>query len=89
MAATPAPPQRTVSHNEARLRLQLPSGNVQKTFPADTTLFEVAQALESEGTHVKTFTMTFPRKVFEASGIDSGKTLREAGLVPSGVLIVQ
>ena len=88
-ATTPAVPKATTSHNEARLRLQTPGGNVQKTFPAETTLFEVAQALEAEGTQVKTFTMTFPRKVFEASGIDSGKTLREAGLVPSGVLIVQ
>lgn len=88
-APAPAAARPTVSHNDGRLRLQTSQGNIQKTYPADTTLFEVAQALESEsGIKVTSFTLTFPRKVYE-SGVDFGTTLREAGLVPSGVLIVK
>jgi hypothetical protein len=77
------------AHTEARLRLQTPKGNIQKTYPAETTLFEVAQHIEAEhGNAVASFTMTFPRKTFEGA-VDFGKTLKEAGLVPSAVLIVK
>jgi TolA-binding protein len=88
--AAPAGPARpAATHNEARLRLQLSSGNVMKTLPAETTLFEVGQMLESEnGVSVTRFVMNFPKKTFEGS-VDFGKTLKEAGLVPSAVLIVQ
>ncbi|WPH01113.1 Hypothetical protein R9X50_00394800 [Acrodontium crateriforme] len=79
----------TANHSEARLRLQTTSGNIMKTFPADTTLFEVAQALQVEtgGAQPTSFTMNFPKKTFDAS--DFGMTLREAGLVPSAALIVK
>ncbi|KAI9729915.1 MAG: hypothetical protein M1818_008355 [Claussenomyces sp. TS43310] len=87
-ATTSAATRPAGAHTEARLRLQTPTGNKMKTFPADATLFEVAQALESEGTPVGSFTMTFPKKVFEGA-VDFGKTLKEAGLVPSAVLIVK
>ncbi|KAI1454511.1 ubiquitin-related domain-containing protein [Annulohypoxylon moriforme] len=92
-AAAPAPAptanRPAATHNEARLRLQTSGGNVMKTFPADTTLFEVAQSLESEnGLTVTKFIQNFPRKVFEGN-LDLGKTLKEAGLVPSAALIVQ
>jgi len=71
------------------LRLQTPSGASVKTFGVDTTLFEVAQAIEADGgVAVSSFTMTYPKKVFEGS-LDFGKTLKEAGLVPSAVLIVK
>lgn len=75
---------------EARLRLQTATGVVMKTFPAETTLFEVAQALQGEngGVAVESFTMTFPKKVFTGD-IDFSKTLKEAGLAPSAVLIVK
>jgi len=75
---------------EARLRLQTPTGVVQKTFPADTTLFEVGQALLDNmgGSEVESFTMTYPKKTFSGS-VDFGKTLKEAGLAPSAVLIVK
>lgn len=87
-ASAAAPARPAAAHTEARLRLQLPSGNVMKTLPAETTLFEVAQMLETENqVTVTKFTMNFPRKVFE--GIDFGKTLKEAGLTPSAALIVQ
>ncbi|GAP83298.1 putative UBA TS-N domain-containing protein [Rosellinia necatrix] len=87
VAAAPARP--AANHNEARLRLQTPGGNVMKTLPAETTLFEVAQMLEAEnGLAVSKFVQNFPRKVFEGN-LDFGKTLREAGLVPSAALIVQ
>jgi hypothetical protein len=88
-AAAPSAPKPAAAHTEARLRLQLPTKTVQKTYPADTTLFEVAQQLEAdEGTAVTSFTMNFPRKTFEG-GIDFSQTLKEAGLVPSAVLIVK
>ncbi|KAI0134405.1 ubiquitin-related domain-containing protein [Xylariales sp. AK1849] len=84
----PAASRPAATHNEARLRLQLSSGNVMKTLPADTTLFELAEMLKSEsGVTVNKFVMNFPRKVFEA--VDFGNTLKEAGLVPSAALIVQ
>ncbi|KAH7356464.1 ubiquitin-related domain-containing protein [Rhexocercosporidium sp. MPI-PUGE-AT-0058] len=75
---------------EARLRLQTATGVVMKTFPVDTTLFEVAQSLESEnaGAPVESFTMTYPKKTF-SGGVDFSKTLKEAGLAPSAVLIVK
>src|SRR4051812_33352991 len=73
---------------EARLRLQMASGTTMKTFPVETTLFEVAQQLESEnGAPIESFTMTYPKKTFSGS-VDMGKTLKEAGLAPSAVLIV-
>ena len=60
-----------------------------KTLPADATLFELAQKLESEdGLAPSRFIMNFPRKTFE-NPADFGQTLREAGLVPSAVLIAQ
>jgi len=61
-----------------------------KTFPAETTLFEVAQAVEGEngGIQVESFTTTYPKKTFSGS-VDFGKTLKEAGLTPSAVLIVK
>ncbi|KAI1113022.1 ubiquitin-related domain-containing protein [Nemania sp. NC0429] len=87
-AAAAAPARPATNHNEARLRLQTPSGNVMKTLPAETTLFEVAQMLEAEnGVAVSKFIQNFPRKVFEGN-LDFGKTLKEAGLVPSAALIV-
>merc|ERR1712225_160653 len=75
---------------EARLRLQTATGVVMKTFPVETTLFEVAQALEGEngGAPVESFTMTYPKKTF-SGGVDFSKTLKEAGLAPSAVLIVK
>ncbi|KAI0405989.1 ubiquitin-related domain-containing protein [Xylaria palmicola] len=88
-AAASAPARPAANHNEARLRLQTSDGNVMKTLPAETTLFEVAQMLEAEnGITVSKFVQNFPRKIFEGN-LDFGKTLREAGLVPSAALIVQ
>jgi hypothetical protein len=90
-AAAPAaaPPRPKADHTEAKLKLQTDAGNVMKTLPAETTLFELAQQLEGEiGKPVTTFTMTFPRKTFQGD-VDMSKTLKEAGLVPSAVLIVK
>jgi hypothetical protein len=91
-AATPSSsgsaPKKEVT--EARLRLQTAGGVVMKNFPVETTLFEVAQALEGDngGVPVESFTMTYPKKTFSGS-VDFGKTLKEAGLIPSAVLIVK
>jgi len=73
----------------ARLRLQTKTaGNLIKSYPSETTLFEVAQQIEAElGTPITKFSLTFPRKTFEA-GVDFGQTLAEAGLAPSAVLVV-
>ncbi|KAK5688797.1 hypothetical protein LTS10_000775 [Elasticomyces elasticus] len=88
-ASAPAPvaaaPKTTTNHAEARLRLQTEGGNVMKTFPAETTLFEVAHALQETGTEASSFTTNFPKKVFEKT--DFGMTLKEAGMVPSAALI--
>ncbi|KAF4978989.1 hypothetical protein FZEAL_4720 [Fusarium zealandicum] len=92
--AAPAPaaaaaPKPKSNHNEARLRLQTDDGNITKTLPAETTLFELAQQLQTEtGKEVTSFTTTFPRQTFQGD-IDMSKTLKEAGLVPSSVLIVK
>jgi len=76
------------AYTESRLRLQTPSGNVMKTFPVDTTLFEVAASLSEEnGMEVQSFTQNFPRKVFDTEFF--GETLKELGLVPSASLIVK
>ncbi|KAK4237774.1 ubiquitin-related domain-containing protein [Achaetomium macrosporum] len=73
----------------ARLRLQTAKGNLVKSFPSETTLFEVAQQIEAEvGAPIQSFSLTFPRKTFEA-GVDFGQTLAEAGLAPSAVLVVK
>lgn len=87
--AAPSAPKSSASYTDARLRFQTSSGTVQKSFPAETTLFEVAEALKTDGTvaGVNSFMMTFPRKTFTPD--DFGQTLREVGLVPSGVLVVQ
>lgn len=75
------------AYTETRLRLQTPDGNVMKTFPVDTTLFELAEELTKQtGMEVKSFTQTFPRKVFNSDFF--GETLKELGLVPSASLIL-
>lgn len=87
-AAAAAPPRPKADHSEAKLKLQTSAGNIMKTLPAETTLFELAQQIQGEiGKPVTTFTMTFPRKTFQGD-VDMSKTLKEAGLVPSSVLIV-
>ncbi|KAK1908367.1 hypothetical protein P3342_009216 [Pyrenophora teres f. teres] len=57
-----------------------------KTFPVETTLFEVAHALEQDGMSVNTFTTNFPKKTYDRT--DFGMTLKEAGMVPSAALII-
>jgi hypothetical protein len=86
--AATQPVKKAVDYTEARLRLQTGSGTVTKSFPVDTTLFEVAQALQAEnGTMAESFTQNFPKKVFGVT--EFGMTLKEAGMVPSAALIVK
>lgn len=76
------------AYTETRLRLQLPTGNIQKAFSVDTTLFEVATAVtQDSGLEVGSFVQNFPKKVFDA--VDFGASLKELGLVPSASLIVK
>lgn len=70
------------------MRFQTPNGNVMKTFPVTTTLFEVASTLSQENNiEVQSFIQTFPRKVFHAEFF--GESLKDLGLIPSASLIVQ
>ena len=76
------------AYTETRLRLQTSGGNVLKSFPVDTTLFEVAAALSQEsGVQATSFVQNFPKKVFDE--VDFGASLKELGLVPSASLIVR
>ncbi|KAI1639612.1 DNA-binding protein [Biscogniauxia mediterranea] len=87
--SAPAAARPAATHNEARLRLQTSGGEIRKTLPAETTLFEVAQQLETEnGLTVTKFVQNFPRKEFTGN-LDFGLSLKEAGLVPSAALVVQ
>ncbi|KAK3055305.1 hypothetical protein LTR09_003858 [Extremus antarcticus] len=72
---------------EARLKFTMPGGSWMHNFPVETTLFEVAHALQEEsGMEATSFTQSFPKKVYDKG--DFGMTLKEAGLVPSAALIV-
>ncbi len=76
------------TYTESRIRFQTSGGNIQKSFPVETTLFEVASKLTEEtGSEVQSFTQNYPRKVFD--NVDFGATLKELGLVPSASLIVK
>lgn len=76
------------AYTESRLRFQTSKGNVMKTLPVETTLFEVAEKLKSEdGVEVQSFTQNFPRKVYNSEFF--GETLKELGLTPSASLVVQ
>ncbi|KAI1005329.1 hypothetical protein K3495_g2882 [Podosphaera aphanis] len=89
--ASPANLPSTTSNaaKEARLRLQTPSKTLTKTLPAETTLFELLQQIETEtGDQISSFSTTYPKKTFSGA-IDFGMTLKEAGLLPSAVLIVR
>lgn len=75
------------AYTETRLALQTPTGRVMKTFPVETSLFEVAHTLEQDGLEVNSFTTTFPKKTYDRT--DFGMTLKEAGLIPSAALILK
>ncbi|KAL4906456.1 hypothetical protein BDW74DRAFT_176778 [Aspergillus multicolor] len=76
------------AYTETRLRFQTSKGNVMKTLPVDTTLFEVVSALKTEdGIEVNSFRQNFPRKVFNSEFY--GESLKDLGLVPSASLVVE
>lgn len=89
----PQPPKSSASYTEARLRLQVEGSKpVMKTYPAGTTLFEVAHDVESEvlgGVEgaVNGFQINFPKKTFDKT--DFGMTVKEAGWVPSAALVIR
>lgn len=87
-AQAPAPSKPASAYTESRLRFQSSKGNIMKTLPVETTLFEVAAVLkEQDGVDVQSFVQNFPKKVFDAEFF--GETLKELGLVPSASLIIQ
>lgn len=76
------------AYTETRMRFQTSQGNIMKTFPVTTTLFEVASALkESDNVDVTSFVQTFPRKVFDSEFF--GESLKDLGLIPSASLLIQ
>lgn len=85
----PAPQAKAASeYTEARLRIQTSMGTVQKSVAADMTLFEVAHTVaEEKGVEVESLATTFPKKTWEKT--DFGQTVREAGWVPSAVIVVK
>lgn len=84
----PATSKPASAYTETRLRFQSSKGNIMKTLPVDTTLFEVAAALrEQDGIEVQSFVQNFPKKVF--SNEFFGETLKELGLVPSASLVLE
>lgn len=88
--STPAASKPASAYNETRLRLCLdtPNDNIQKTFPVEATLFEVASVLSSErGIQAQSFVQTYPKKTFDQ--VDFGATLKELGLFPSASLNVK
>jgi len=88
VTVTATAPKPAAAYTETRLRLQTPSGMSTKSFPVETTLFEVAHAIkEDSGFEVSSFSTNFPRKTFDST--DFGMTLKEAGMVPSAALIVK
>lgn len=88
VATAPTTSKPASDYTETRLRLQTSGGNIMKTFPVETTLFEVAAAVGEEiGRDVESFTQTFPRKVFGNEFF--GETLKELKMVPSASLIVK
>lgn len=88
-AGAPIPQSKPASaYTETRLRLSTANGTVQKSFPVETTLFEVAHALAQEnGTQVSSFTANYPKKTWDQT--DFGMSLKEAGWVPSAALTVK
>ena len=87
-ATAPAQAKPASEYTETRLRLQTVSGNIMKSFPVNTTLFEVAAAVgEESGRDVESFTQNFPRKTFGQEFF--GESLRDLKLVPSASLIVK
>jgi UBX domain-containing protein 1/4 len=88
IAAAPPTSKPTSAYTETRLRLQTAGGNILKTYPIETTLFEVAAELNNEsGMEVESFTQNFPKKVFDHEFF--GETLKDLKLVPSASLIVK
>lgn len=76
------------AYTETRMRFQTPKGNIMKSFPVTTTLYEVASTLrESDDVEVASFVQTFPRKVFDSEFF--GESLKDLGLIPSASLLVQ
>ncbi|KAI9256459.1 ubiquitin-related domain-containing protein [Phascolomyces articulosus] len=92
---TPAPPSAAAAssgvkkeYNEARLQFRVPGvAPLTHTFPADATLQQVNEYLQSNGCDRPfTLSMTFPRKTFGEG--DLNKTLKELNLVPSSALVL-
>ncbi|PYH95148.1 hypothetical protein BO71DRAFT_398251 [Aspergillus ellipticus CBS 707.79] len=87
-ASGPVASKPASAYTETRLRFQTSKGNIMKTLPVTTTLFEVAAALKQEdGVDVTSFAQNFPRKVFDAEYF--GESLKDLGLIPSASLVVQ
>ncbi|KAJ0420754.1 hypothetical protein BJY00DRAFT_120523 [Aspergillus carlsbadensis] len=86
--SAPAASKPASAYTETRLRFQTRNGNIMKTVPVDTTLFEVVAALkQDDGIEVHSLRQNFPRKVFNSEFF--GESLKDLGLVPSASLVIE
>ena len=85
-AAGPTTSKPASAYTETRLRLQFGSRTATQSFPVTTTLGEVASSVTSSV--VESFEQNYPKKKFRR-GVDFDQTLKDAGLVPSAVLVVE
>jgi len=80
----------------SRIRFTLPSGTrMERRFYQDDTV-EAIKAflvlyLEEQNSHIKNFSIStnYPKKVFDMEGDDKERTLKEVGLVPQAVIMIQ
>lgn len=81
-------PRSSADFQQATLMLQVRGGpRVQKVFPVETTLFEVANNIGGElGMEVQSFQINMPKKTWDRA--DFGMTIKEAGWVPRTALVV-
>lgn len=85
-AASPTTSKPASAYTETRLRLQFGSRTATQSFPVTATLGEVASSVTSSV--VKSFEQNYPKKKFRRD-LDFDRTLKDAGLVPSAVLVVE
>lgn len=88
-AAASTAPRQKKEYTESRLQIRIDGqAPVVKTFPVETTLFEVAHAVQNVSDispDSTVFVTTFPTKKFGAE--DMGMTLKEAGLINTAVML--
>eukprot|EP01112_Ceratiomyxa_fruticulosa_P013108 TRINITY_DN3667_c0_g1_i2.p1 TRINITY_DN3667_c0_g1~~TRINITY_DN3667_c0_g1_i2.p1 ORF type:complete len:591 (-),score=177.33 TRINITY_DN3667_c0_g1_i2:78-1850(-) len=85
-----APPVEKKEYTEAQVQIRLTNGQTIRTTlkPTDTmqTLQQWVQSNRTDGAGPLSLSTTYPRQVF--TGADLNLTLKEAGLVPNGTVVI-